>query len=545
MAFGLFIALAVRAGVPTSPDGGNWQQVTQLGLLGVIAAGGIVAPFRHGVGGSILSLAAVALGALASFRYHPLLGLGPVVAFLVPGVLYLVLWQRTRPPRSVAGMAVALIALLAAGGFASAEVYDFAFGPTHPQSTRPAPPPSLVEWVWSGGVTETSATVTARLARPAGAVRLLVSDDPSLSDPVAAGPVPSDEQRVVSLTATRLRPDTRYWYALETEGQTDTVRKGSFRTFAGNPTSFTLAVASCARTGSNGRVYDTIRELGPDLLLLSGDFFYADIGDDDPAAFRSAYDTTLTRPAQADLYRSVPIAYVWDDHDYGPNDADGLSPSRDAARQVYRQYVPHYPLPSPGPIYQAFSVGRTRFILTDTRSARSPKTAPDGPTKTMLGAEQRAWLERELLAASGRYPLIVWVNPDPWISPPEAGADHWGGYSVERAALADFIAGHRIQGLLMISGDAHMVAIDDGSNNDYSSAGGAAFPVFHAAALDRRGSTKGGPYSEGAYPGSGQFGVVRVTDDGGPSITVELAGYDWTGAELVSYRFTVAARGNA
>ncbi len=67
--------------------------------------------------------------------------------------------------------------------------------------------------------------------------------------------------------------------------------------------------------------------------------------------------------------------------------------------------------------------------------------------------------------------------------------------------------------------------------------------MFHAAALDRRGSAKGGPYSEGAYPGGGQFGVVRVSDRGGPSITLELAGYDWTGSELVSYRFTVPARG--
>jgi hypothetical protein len=44
----------------------------------------------------------------------------------------------------------------------------------------------------------------------------------------------------------------------------------------------------------------------------------------------------------------------------------------------------------------------------------------------------------------------------------------------------------------MISGDAHMVAIDDGTNSDYADGGGGGFPVFHAGALDRSSSVKGG-----------------------------------------------------
>jgi hypothetical protein len=86
-----------------------------------------------------------------------------------------------------------------------------------------------------------------------------------------------------------------------------------------------------------------------------------------------------------------------------------------------------------------------------------------------------------------------------------------------------------------------MLAIDDGSHSDYSAAGDAGFPVMQAAALDRPGSVKGGPYSEGAYPGGGQFGVMSVEDDGGAWITVTLSGRDWTGREIVAYRFTVPA----
>ena len=37
----------------------------------------------------------------------------------------------------------------------------------------------------------------------------------------------------------------------------------------------------------------------------------------------------------------MPIIYIYDDHDFGPNDADGNTKSRNAASIAYHQYVPH------------------------------------------------------------------------------------------------------------------------------------------------------------------------------------------------------------
>jgi hypothetical protein len=51
---------------------------------------------------------------------------------------------------------------------------------------------------------------------------------------------------------------------------------------------------------------------------------------------------------------------------------------------------------------------------------------------------------------------------------------------------------------------------------------------------------KGGPYSDGTFPGAGQFGTVAVTDEGGASIDVELSGRNWRDEVLVAHRFTVA-----
>ena len=49
-----------------------------------------------------------------------------------------------------------------------------------------------------------------------------------------------------------------------------------------------------------------------------------------------------------------------------------------------------------------------------------------------------------------------------------------------------------IHNLVMIAGDAHLLAIDDGSNTDYSNNGGkAGFPLMQSSPMAQYGSSKG------------------------------------------------------
>ena len=315
-------------------------------------------------------------------------------------------------------------------------------------------------------------------------------------------------------------------------GVADDAHAGTISTLPDGAASLTLAFGGCARSGSNGAVFDTIRELDPDLYVMLGDLHYRNIDENDPGRFASAYDEVHDSPAQSALYRDVPIAYVWDDHDFGANDSDSTSPSRPAAWQSYRDFVPHYELANPttGSINQAFSIGRVRVVMLDTRTHR---LASEG---TLLGEEQLDWLLAEMLDARDTHALTVIVSPTVWIGPVEAGADHWGGYAGERDRVGAFLADHTIDNVVLVGGDAHMVALDDGSNSGYGGDDG--FPVLQVAALDRRGSVKGGPHSGGEFPGGGHFGVMEVTDDGGDTIEVELTGLDWQENVLASLRTT-------
>ncbi|MEM7354161.1 MAG: alkaline phosphatase D family protein [Acidobacteriota bacterium] len=405
------------------------------------------------------------------------------------------------------------------------------------------PRPDAVEWVWTGALQPTSIRMVAKLTRPSESVRLLLSRDEGLANPrrSAAHTASQASGLGLSITAAGLEPGTRYVYALEIDGEVDNKRRGTFRTPQEGPQSFTLAFGSCARTGSSHPVFETIRRHDPLFFLHLGDLHYRNIARNDPQRFARAFDTVLRSPAQSRLFRSVPIAYVWDDHDYGPDNSDSTSPSRAAARQAYRRWTPHYPLAEGegGAIYQAFTIGRVRFLLTDSRSERSPRSDPDGPDKTVLGTAQKAWLERQFLAAKERYPLIVWANSFPWIAPTRRGADDWGGYAHERLEIARFIEANQIRGVIMLSGDAHMLAIDDGSHNRLTETGGPGFPVMHAAPLDQRGSRKGGPYSSDIARRAGQFGLMKVEDNGGSQIVVHWSGRNHKDRELIRHRFIV------
>jgi hypothetical protein len=238
---------------------------------------------------------------------------------------------------------------------------------------------------------------------------------------------------------------------------------------------------------------------------------------------------------------------VWDDHDFNGNDSDGSSPGRAAARSVYRDYVPHYPLTVPdGTIGQAFTVGRVRVILTDLRSAAHPATDAESARKTRLGAAQKAWFKRELLAArDAGCPLILWGSSVPWIHPAQVGDDSWGGYATERAELADFLRQNRIRNVVVLAGDMHALAYDDGTHSDYATGGGAPLVVLHASALNSAGSVKGGPYTAGPLPGPAHYGLLDITDSGGPTLAVRfLAQRVGEGARL-AFAFTAGPAGLA
>jgi alkaline phosphatase D len=236
---------------------------------------------------------------------------------------------------------------------------------------------------------------------------------------------------------------------------------------AQEPVMSRILFGSCVKQDQPMPIFETIIERNPELFVFLGDNIYADTTDMD--VMRAKYGKLGSDAGFQKLLASTPVLAIWDDHDYGANDAGAEYPKRAESQQVF---VDFWGDPADSPrrqrpgIYDAKIFGppgkRLQVILLDVRYFRGPlKTderrvggpyiPADDPNITMLGEAQWAWLAEQLrqpaefrIVASG----IQVVSAD-------AGHETWSNLPHERQRLFDLIAETKAGGVLVISGDRH------------------------------------------------------------------------------------------
>ena len=413
---------------------------------------------------------------------------------------------------------------------------------------------SGVNWCWIGALKNNSVTIKAKIRQD-----IIENNNQFIqikyskyfqnwATENSVSSVPAEialDAQIATFKLRDLEEDTRYYYIILAGGRRYPQNESEYLTFKTvkihQPYSFAIGCSSCAggeisqfvsKGVSNSKVFDIIRKQDNpslDLFIHMGDLHYRNdleflgLIEENIDDYRENYHEVMLQERQRNLYQNLPLAYVWDDHDYGSDDEDSTYALKQVASQAYREQFPHYYLPNSGAIYQSFVIGRVRFIMTDCRFYQDPINNEDDINKSLLGNEQREWLLKHLLQgkeqqAINTEDLTVWVNSIPWIaSEDDEDTKSWNKYANERKVIANFIKQKEINKLLMISGDAHMLALDDGKEgtaNSYAEGGGGSFPVVHAASLSSKGSVKGGPYNQSAIPGSEQWGLLHFQDDG-------------------------------
>lgn len=387
--------------------------------------------------------------------------------------------------------------------------------------------PVVVEAAWVGGVTTTLATIKARSeALASSSLDVFVSTSPSLSNPTAFAGVEGVVAGLFTFALTGLTPNTIYYF-----GFTGGSMTGRFKTFPVGQASFVIAASSCAtdliepgpRKTSNSIAYDRIRDRDPIAFIHVGDLHYRDLNTTDVNEYRTAYRDVLSNPRLSHLVRTVPTAYVWDDHDYSDNNSDGTYVGKAVAQQAYREHVPHWTLPSATEIYQTFVIGRVRFILLDPRSGRDPNSDPDDANKTRLGATQKTWLKDTLLAATE--PVIV-LGVGSWWGETTGFDDGWEGFSTERQELAEwFVDNDVLSRLFMLGGDIHELMWDDGTNTQFDPGSSELGPPYAGfSPLDGTFLSLGATAQEQYQVTNQQYGTLAFTDTGS-QITVTATGW--------------------
>ncbi len=408
-----------------------------------------------------------------------------------------------------------------------------------------------VKYMLSGAITPTSASLRAKLTDTSSNVRAVVSTTNPLTAPFVYSNVSAatiDNNLVAPFSVTGLQPGTKYYYAIESKGVIDNKPEniGTFTTTQAGPQSFTFVAGAC-NNRPDSKVFEDFYQYNPLFYMMLGDMHYGDPCDQNIADHRNENENRIfNRITQRNLLRDMPLAYVWDDHDYcGNDDVGDQLPGTKNARRVYQEIFPHYPLIADSfnvPIYQSFEIGRVKFILSDLRSTVIPRPGLVNQFD-MMGPEQRQWFEQQVLDARDRNMMIAWASSYSWYG---FLTDNWGGDSIGRREISEFFRDNQIANLFIMSGDAHMFALDNGVNGDFTRNKNLPYryPNLQAGPLDNSCSYKGGNYSEGQFyqwfQRRQQYAVVNVDDNGGDSICVTIDGYridNNTTSKLVSYTF--------
>jgi phosphodiesterase/alkaline phosphatase D-like protein len=323
--------------------------------------------------------------------------------------------------------------------------------------------------------------------------------------------------------ATGLKPSTRYFYRFLDGSRSSSV--GRFRTL---PRSGSAAGLHLAFSGDSDvlwtdhpdadatpfEVLKRVAEERPDLFLYFGDTIYSDS--------ETGAAPALTKRAKWAKYKANRVAATkrvlrsvstwagWDDHEV-INDFDGAvlaveNPELLAAGlAAFNDYWPV----AEARYYRKVDIGsQIDLIFLDERRYRSqsadeidspcrddegeldlaptmpanmrgqiglPPVDPEclthvlDPARTMLGAEQLAWLKQTLSASDATWKLIV--NEVPMTQIFVLPYDRWDGYAAERTDLLTYIGDNAIDNVVFLTTDIHAsvgarVYVDISQDND-------------------------------------------------------------------------------
>lgn len=167
------------------------------------------------------------------------------------------------------------------------------------------------------------------------------------------------------------------------------------------------------------------------------------------------------------ILKKFPLVHFWDDHDYGDNNADKTYPDKGESLQVLQDYFPLYPISQYGD-WQQFAYANADFFILDSRSQRDPAREDDNADKSMLDGDnlgdagQRTWLLNGLKNSEATWKFIL--SPVIFNNTTKE-FDGWAAYATERKTILDFIKTNNITNVIVLAGDLHAGAIDDGTHS--------------------------------------------------------------------------------
>ncbi|MEK7433136.1 MAG: alkaline phosphatase D family protein [Cyanobacteriota bacterium] len=320
-------------------------------------------------------------------------------------------------------------------------------------------------------------------------VKIVYWDKDNIKDKYSTKEIKTFEKSafIVKLIANNVSPGKKYDYEVYVDGKkVDRGYKLQFQTpelwqWRKDPTNFTVAFGSCNYVneaefdrpgkpyGGNMEIFTSIYQKHPDIMLWGGDNVYLREADwYSKTGMLKRYTHTRSAPEIQPLLATAHNYAIWDDHDFGPNDANVSFRDKDKALNVFKLFWgnPTYGLKEAPSTFTKFEWGDAEFFLLDNRMFRTPDKKISGE-KTTLGKEQLNWLVESLLSSKATFKMIVmggqFIN-----SFDGEFIETYERYKEEKKYILDTLEQQKIKGVVFLTGDRHQSELSVlKRNNDY------------------------------------------------------------------------------
>ena len=379
--------------------------------------------------------------------------------------------------------------------------------------------------------------VTPATAVSSVTVTYVMAADPGLTQIVKSGSIKTNPGRdnTVKVDPTGLLPGTTYYYRFTALGQNSPV--GRTKTLpVGSTASLRFAVVSCSNYAAGYfNAYARIAERADlDLVMHLGDYIY-EYADKGYGTARSSLPVNeivslsdyRQRHAQYKsdvdsiaMHRQHPLVAIWDDHETANNSwKDGAENHQSAtegdwaarvanALQAYYEWMPVRVVDTTNPRKnsRSYSFGDlAELVMLEERvNARSKQIETyahttafgagfatndvgagyDDPARSMLGADEEAWLSNRLRTSQAKWKLLGQGVMFAQLKAPSSQAsdpglyyinsDQWDGYEPSRNRVYSVLAGDSsnapVNNVAVLTGDIHSSWAADLTPNAYNPA---------------------------------------------------------------------------
>ncbi len=270
----------------------------------------------------------------------------------------------------------------------------------------------------------------------------------------------------------QLKPGTRYVYRVGMNSQWlsfdypltfKTLDLWQYRT---EPPDFRMVTGSCHYTneedfdrpgrpyGSGVDVFSAMVAQNPDMMLWLGDNVYLREPDWNTwGGFVHRYTHTRSQPELQRFLATCNHYAIWDDHDFGPNDANGSFIHKEHALNAFKLFWgnPSYGLPGLPSTIGQFRFHDVEFFLLDNRYYRTDYKL-ETIVHQILGKEQIDWLIQALKYSRASFKVIAvggqFLNS-------AAVYENHANYPKERQEILDRLAREELHNVVFLTGDRH------------------------------------------------------------------------------------------